>query len=123
MKKVFTCIGLSSVLLVGCQQAPLATIPSRQAETQKLTLGAVQSKIKSGISGDEVISVLGSPNIITTGKDNSETWVYDKVMTEKEVATGYMSGVAVTSSRTIIVTIKFGLDKRVKNVEYRQTSY
>ena len=103
--------------------APLATIPARQIETQKITLGSVQSKIHPGVSGDEVIAVLGSPNIITQSADKSDTWVYDKVVTESEVATGYNSAVAVHSTRTMIVTIKFGLNKLVKDVSYRQTSY
>ena len=109
-------------IVTGCQ-APLATIPARQIETQKLTLGFVQTKIKVGVSGDEVVTVLGSPNIITTSSDKSETWVYDKVMTESEVASGSSSAVAVTTTRTLIVTIKFDLERKVKDVSYRQTSY
>ena len=55
--------------------APLSTIPARQQETQKVTLGDAQSRLRNGMSGDEVISVMGSPNIVTQQPDKSETWV------------------------------------------------
>ena len=108
--------------VTGCQ-APLATIPARQIETQKITLGGVQSRVHPGTSGGEVIAVLGSPNIITSNADKSETWIYDKVITESEESTGFSTEVSTKSTRTMIVTIKFGLDKLVKDVSYRQTSY
>jgi hypothetical protein len=120
----FTAVLITLLFLTGCQSmAPLALIPARQIETQKLTLGSVQANVRVGVSGDDVIAALGSPNIITQSADKSETWVYDKVATEAEVATGYNSAVAVRSTRTMLVTVKFGLDKRVKDVSYRQTSY
>lgn len=108
--------------LAGCQ-APLATIPARQIETTKITLGNVQSRVKEGVSSAEVIDALGSPNIVTSNPDKSETWVYDKIMVESEAATGWNSAVATRSTRTFLVVVKFGLDKRVQSVTYRQTSY
>lgn len=107
--------------IVAC--APLSTIPARQQETQKLTLGDAQSRLRNGMSGDEVIAVMGSPNIVTQQQDKSETWVYDKNFNEAEVATGLFSGVATKSQKSFVVTIKFGRDKRVKDISYRQTSY
>jgi len=121
MKKI-TLVLLGGFFLNGCQ-APLATIPSRQVETAKITLGGVQSRIKQGVASAEVIDVLGSPNIVTSNPDKTETWVYDKVVTEAEVATGWSSAVTTKSTRTFLVVIKFGLDKRVESVTYRQTSY
>jgi len=113
---------LSLVSLSACQ-APLATIPARQVETQKITLGSVQSKIKVGVTNSEVIEVLGSPNIVTTNADKTETWVYDKVMSEVEKADGWSTEVKVSSTRTMIVTIKFDKEGKVRDVAYRQTSY
>lgn len=110
-------------LVTGCQMAPLATIPGRQVETQKITLGSLQSQVREGVSSADVINALGSPNIITSNPDKTETWVYDKIMTESEVASGYQSAVAVKSTRTFIVTVKFDRQNRVSNVSYRQTSY
>lgn len=114
----------SLLCLSACQQqAPLAYIPQRQIDAQKFTLGFVQSKLKQGSSGDDVVSILGSPNIVTSNKDGTETWVYDKVATEEEAVGGFSSAVKVKSTRTMIVVIKFDLNGKVKDVSYRQTSY
>lgn len=103
--------------------APLAVIPSRQVETQKITLGNVQRLVKKGASSADVIEALGSPNIVTSNNDKTETWVYDKVITEREFANGVNSGVEVKSSRTMMVVVKYDKAGLVDSVQYRQTSY
>lgn len=121
--------GCILLLLAGCTftqpptEPPLAVIPARQIETQKVTLGIVQSRVHVGAYSGEVIDALGSPNMVTSNSDGGETWVYDKLVTEEEYAKGSNSGVTVKSSRTMIVVIKFDKKKRVKDVQYRQTSY
>ena len=113
-----------SIFISGCAyQAPLATIPARQIETQKITLGSVQSSVKKGASSSDVINALGSPNIVTSNQDGSEMWVYDKIVTEAEMASGQNTAVTTRSTRTMIVTIKFDKSQRVDTVSYRQTSY
>ena len=112
------------LLLTACAPpAPLAVIPARQMETQKVTLGNVQMVVKKGASNADVISALSSPNIVTTNNDGTETWVYDKVMTESEQAVGSNGSVSVKSTRTMMVVIKFDKASRVETVQYRQTSY
>jgi len=103
--------------------APLATIPARQIETQKVTLGNVQRSVKPGASSAEVIAALGSPNIVSSNKDGTETWVYDKISAESEYAAGFASAVAVTSTRTLMVVIKYARSGLIETVDYRQTSY
>lgn len=120
MTKIF--ILLITFLFTACQ-APLATIPARQVEAEKITLGNVQSKIKAGVTGDTVIEALGSPNLVTSNNDGSETWVYDKISSDSEYSKGWSTGVKATSSRTMIVVIKFDKQKKVKDVQYRQTTY
>ena len=93
--------------LIGCSKAPLISIPSRQIETQKITLANVQKIVKKGATNSEVIAALSSPNIVTSNPDGTETWVYDKVMSEAEYAQGSNGAVAVQSTRTLIVVIKF----------------
>ena len=44
-------------------------------------------------------------------------------MSENEYVQGQNSGVAVRSTRTMIVVIKFDKNSRVDSVQYRQTSY
>ena len=126
MNKLF--LGMAVLILSGCQaplpvQAPLAVIPARQQETQKITLGGVQRSLVKGASATDVIELMGSPNIVTSNHDGSETWVYDKVAKEVEYAGGYASGVAVSSTRTMMVVVKFNTTKTVEDVKYRQTSY
>ena len=126
MKYIYRLIGLCMLFgLVSCvsRQAPLATIPARQVETQKITLGNVQMVVKKGATNADVIGALSSPNIVTSNNDGTETWVYDKIMTEAEYAQGENTGVGVRSSRTLIVVIKFDKNSRVETVQYRQTAY
>lgn len=111
----------AALLINGC--APVATIPQRQADAQKITLGFVQSRIKTGSSGDDVVTILGSPNIITTADNGNETWIYDKVSTDEESVTGILSEVKSRSTRTMMVIIKFDATKKVSSVQYRQTTY
>ena len=47
-----------------------------------MTLGVVQSSIREGMPQSEVAVALGSPNIVTTDADGTETWIYDKIATE-----------------------------------------
>lgn len=108
-------------ILTGC--APQALIPARQTETKKITLGVVQSKIKIGVTNSDVVNSLGSPNIVTTNRDGTETWVYDKFITESEYAGGFMSSTSASSSRTLLVILKFDKNQIVEKVDYRQTSY
>lgn len=123
-KVTLTLLGASLLGLISCAPyAPLAVIPARQIETQKTTLGNVQRIVKKGASNTDVIEALSSPNIVTSNNDGTETWVYDKVMSENEYVQGQNSGVAVRSTRTMIVVIKFDKNSRVDSVQYRQTSY
>lgn len=121
--------GLFLLLIAGCTftqpsaEPHLAVIPARQIETQKVTLGSVQSRVQVGAYSGDVIEALGSPNQVTSNSDGGETWVYDKLSTEEEYVKGQNSGVNVKSTRTLIVVVKFDKRKRVKDVQYRQTSY
>ncbi|EKE03524.1 MAG: hypothetical protein ACD_20C00191G0001 [uncultured bacterium] len=46
---------------------------------QSLTVGTVQKYIHKGMSQDQVVMALGSPNIVTQDGNGKETWVYDKM--------------------------------------------
>jgi outer membrane protein assembly factor BamE (lipoprotein component of BamABCDE complex) len=119
MKKISLLIILVCIFLQGC------VVPPPQAETPSrgYTLGALQEKIKKGSSSAEVIDAIGSPNIVTSNKDNTETWVYDKVSTTSEAVSGYNAISTSKTSRTLLITIKFDKNKLVENVNFRQTSY
>lgn len=112
-------------IITGCNTnpAPLALIPARKIETTKISLANVQKSVKVGTSSSAVIDALSSPNIITSNPDGSETWIYDKISSESEFATGLNSSVSASSSRTLIVVIKFDKSNKVESVQYRQTSF
>lgn len=126
------CIAITPLLILGCAtqtQTPL--LQSRQAETEKITLGSVQTRLHEGSSSADVIAALGSPNIVATNSDKTETWVYDKTFTETEISasgiilpfSSSVSGAKAKSSRSLIVSIKFNKQKTVESIQYRQTSY
>ena len=87
------------LMLSACAQAPVVVVDN----TEKITLGDVQTKIKVGVSSAEVIKVLSSPNIVSTNKDNTETWVYDKVSLRSDTSSSFTSTTSSTSTRTLIV--------------------
>ena len=60
MKKLTTSI-ITCMLWIGCTNPP-------QEESDKLTLGLVQSTVVKGANQTAIIKILGAPNIIS--KDN-----------------------------------------------------
>ena len=86
---------------VGCTAPPL---PS-DSDTNKtnLTAGVAQREIRKGMSGGEVATVLGSPNIVTSGPDGTEVWIYDQMSTRVEASsagTGVWFIIGVTNQNT-----------------------
>jgi hypothetical protein len=98
-------------------------------------VGKVQGEIKIGLSGAEVAQILGSPNIITTDEKRCETWVYDKISTERVEASRTAYGTLLivggssnasrssTRQRTLTVVIKFDEQKMVRDFSYNYTQF
>lgn len=79
--RIFALVLVTVGFLTGCA----SDYHAKQIGEEKianLTVGKVQKEIVVGMSGAEVIGVLGSPNIITKDKANKEVWVYDKLSTD-----------------------------------------
>ena len=139
-------VTLLGLLCAGCSAT------SHRAEVQddsadRMTVGVVQKEIFIGMSGAEVVSVIGSPNIVSTDADRNEVWVYDKIATDvaysnseggvlglifgpigsaggAAVATGRRSaGARSTSQRTLTVVINFGPDSRVSDFAYHTSRF
>lgn len=142
------------VLTVGaCQSASdhAADVQRAQDVGNKVTVGTVQREIRVGMSGAEVIEVLGAPNMVTTDEKRRETWVYDKIATQT-VYSGSSGGVNAlflggglaggallgggagagmqsaagatsTSQRTLTIIIKFDEGGRVRDFAYRSSSF
>lgn len=113
----------------------------------RITVGKVQREIRIGMPSSDVVEILGSPNMVTTDEKRRETWVYDKVATERAYSTssgGLMllfgaigdgvgggfggsgsmkSGASSVSQRTLTIIIKFDRKSRVRDYSYRTSSF
>ncbi len=139
-------IGLLSGAL-GCQSASHHRADVRDDSADRVTVAAVQREVHVGMSGAEVIQVLGSPNVVSTDDQRREVWVYDKVATEVVYSSsrggvaalifgggggvfgGGMAdasrraGASSTRQRTLTVVIKFDRDKLVRDFAYRTSRF
>ena len=123
----------------------------RGIEGEKVTVGTVQREIKEGMSGAEVIQVLGSPNIVSTDEKTREVWVYDKISTDRVYSTssgGFSTlilgggvlgsgilggaggvdsrrgaGAESTSQRTLTIIIKFDDQNKVRGFAYHSSRF
>jgi outer membrane protein assembly factor BamE (lipoprotein component of BamABCDE complex) len=119
----------------GCQTATELRKDVESDSIDKLTVGIVQREIKIGMSGSDVASVLGSPNIVSTDLERREVWIYDKV-SRTSVSSSSKSGAtliliggstsassASTSQKSLTIIIKFDKDGLVRDFSYRQSSF
>lgn len=135
MRKLIMLMLCSVVYLSGCASADKHRADVRDDSTDRISVANVQQEIKEGLSSADVISILGSPNMVTTDNERREVWVYDKVATEQAYSTSSgglglllsgvsgSSGAASTSQRTLTIIIKFDNDGRVRDYSYRQSSF
>jgi outer membrane protein assembly factor BamE (lipoprotein component of BamABCDE complex) len=123
----------SVLLLPACaQNASWHANEVASTEKQSLTVGEVQRNIKKGMSGGEVATILGSPNIVSTDENGNEVWIYDRFHTE-QVASGSNgltfnlsnigAGAARTSQSTITVIIKYNAKNQVRDYAYHKSSF
>lgn len=138
-------------VLVGCMTAAEHREAVRSEEGDRLTVGKVQREIRVGMSGAQVLEVLGSPNIVSSDELRREVWVYDKISTERVfsrssggvnslvlvggligsvVAGGLASpyygsaaGASSTTQRTLTILIKFDKDKKVRDFAYHASRF
>jgi len=117
-----------------------------QDQKNTLTLGKVQQTLKKGISQDQIVISLGSPNMVTLDSAGLETWIYDKISTEETVASasnnasilggGIGSKIGIggvlgssgsaakksTSQKTLTVVLKFK-DKKLETYSYNASKF
>jgi len=150
-KSILVLLAVACLGLTGCMGAQQHRDSVRGEDTDKISVGTVQKEIKIGMSGSDVVSVLGSPNMVTTDGQRRETWVYDKITTERVYSNsstnggvgsggiggggsgggvlGFVfggsssSGAVSTSQRTLTVIIKFDEKDLVRDFSYRQSSF
>ena len=139
---------LAAALVLGaCTSASQHRAQVRDDATDRVTVGKVQREIRVGMSGAEVVEVLGSPNMVSTDENRREVWVYDKVATEHAYSTSSGgitalilgggssllgggglggssgSGASSTSQRTLTIVIKFDGAGRVRDFAYHTTQF
>ena len=138
-------------LLNGCSSAKYHRDAVSSDEGDRVSVGTVQREIRVGMSGADVASVLGSPNIVSTDEERREVWIYDKIATDKVYSTdtggvsslilgggpvgagilggagggSYNSsaGAASTSQRTLTIIIKFDKQSRVRDFAYHTSRF
>lgn len=141
-------LGAVILMLGGC------VAPGQRAQDQmqkvdasdQLTLGKVQQTLRKGMAKDEVVSGLGSPNMVTRDRSGNETWIYDKISTESSTAaasdrlgifglgiagSALLGGSASSSTaasaskrsqKTLTVIVKF-LNEQVTEFTYNTSSF
>jgi outer membrane protein assembly factor BamE (lipoprotein component of BamABCDE complex) len=124
--------------IAGCTPASehARQVSAARSEGERLTVGTVQREIRQGMSSAEVASVLGAPNIVTSDERRRETWVYDRISTERAysessgglnalflVGGGQRAGASQTSQRSLTVIIRFDERGRVRDFSYRQSTF
>jgi outer membrane protein assembly factor BamE (lipoprotein component of BamABCDE complex) len=126
--------------LPGCMSASEHRAEVNNPTNDRVTVGTVQKEIRVGMSGAEVATVLGSPNIVSTDEERREVWIYDKISTDVAYSTssgGGGSGVgggvggsadrnagaSSTSQKTLTVIIKFDDQKKVRDFAYHTSSF
>ena len=144
-------VGLTVFTLAGCMSAQQHKAAVQNDQGDRLTVGKVQREIRVGMAGGEVVTALGSPNIVSTDEKGREVWVYDKIATDRVYSTSsggvstlilggalvgaglvggagggsYSSaaGASSTSQRTLTIIIKFDEGKRVRDFAYHSSSF
>lgn len=126
--------------------------PAPQVTASALSYGTVTSQVVKGKTTQlELLQIFGGPNISTTDRDGTETWVYERSVTQTDVAAnsqaaqgtaslgaffkyidiqagGSMSRNAAASSatssiRSLTVIVKFAPDKTVADYTVRASQF
>ena len=125
------------VTLVGCYPTSLVDqqkdMNAAKGEGDNLSIGKVQKEIKVGMSSSDVVSVLGSPNMVTTDDKRRESWVYDKVSTEGMASTSRgarffwlpsdRNATVSSTQKTLTIVIKFDEKGMVRDFAYNTSKF
>ncbi len=138
---------LAITFLTGCQTVGEHRKAVQDGTDERLTVGKVQREIRVGMTNADVVSVLGSPNMVSTDEERREVWVYDKISTERAYSSssggvnvlflGFgggsagglggggssSTGASSTSQRTLTVIIKFDKNSKVRDFAYHTSRF
>lgn len=143
----FFILTISLGSLSGCMSASQHRDEVSNDSADKLTVGIVQKEVKVGMSGADIVAILGSPNIVSTDTQRREVWVYDKIASEYVYSTsgggvssfilgfgsdvllggggGYNknAGAASRSQRTLTIIIKYDDTSLVRDFAYHASTF
>ena len=138
---------LVSLGLGGCMSAAQHREAVQDDSTDRITVGIVQKEVSVGMSGADILAILGAPNIVSTDAERREVWVYDKIATEYVYSRGgggvnafilgfdsdvllgggggynRNAGAASRSQRTLTIIIKFDEQSLVRDFAYHSSSF
>jgi len=148
---LYLCIILAAFSISGCISAQEHYKDTHGYQERNMTVGIVQKEIRKGMSGADVATALGSPNIVTTDEQGREVWIYDKISTDVTYSqssggggialliggvAGNLAGGAGTggsysrsagaaskTQRTLTVVIKYDNEKKVRDFAYHQSQF
>lgn len=146
MKLIASIFAIASALvLVGCA-TPAQRVEQAEPAPNRLTLGKVQQTLRKGMRQDEVVTSLGSPNMVTRDRSGLETWIYDRLSSETSTSsasdriggfggalggggilgisgsTGSSASQEVRSQKTLTVILKFK-DQVLEDFSYNSSSF
>jgi outer membrane protein assembly factor BamE (lipoprotein component of BamABCDE complex) len=147
--KIIAAFSLLSLLitLTGCMTASQHKNEVQDNTSDRVTVGTVQREVNVGMSGADVLQILGSPNIVSTDEERREVWVYDKIATDYAYSSssggvgslilGFGSavlggaggsynqkaGAASKSQRTLTIIIKFDSEGKVRDFAYHTSRF
>lgn len=132
-----TCAIFMGITLSGCYPTSLVDqqkdMNAAKGEGDSLSIGKVQKEIKVGMSSADVVSALGSPNMVTTDDKRREVWVYDKVSTEGMASgsagrsflwfPGDRNATVSRTQKTLTIVIKFDEKGMVRDFAYNTSKF
>ena len=104
-------------------------------DEKEITAGLIKKEIRVGLSGADVINILGSPNIITRDSKGKEVWVYDKIYAQAEWTSSSQYGTVLilgffketrkfkTSQKTLTLIITFDNEGKVESFSYHYSRF
>jgi len=133
MIRILSLMSIAIFSFSGCTSNALYSPKS----DEKLTVAKAQ-RLEAGMSSAKVISIMGSPNILSTNEQGNEVWVYDKVSTQNVsqtngLGTGLLTGLLIqggsstnsniSSQRTLTIIVKYNKNKKVEDIAYHTSSF
>jgi outer membrane protein assembly factor BamE (lipoprotein component of BamABCDE complex) len=101
-------------------------------QKSNLTYGIIKSKLKKGeTSQNDILQLIGSPNIVTKNRSGKEVWTYDKISSDAHANVGYGSLVVLggafanssSSSKSVTLMITFDDKDVIEDYSFIQSAY